>query len=290
MGSFLVGASLRAVYEPEDTPEAPAPLPLPTAVPSHMNEPPPPMATRRQAFDLLLLKGNGAETLFPAGTIDPLTFVQRSVTAEHHLEYVIRADPESAEVRGHGVFRLDGDGEALVNVAQQGDLWQRLRERHGIVSLPPALEVIAQTAQTYDRSSIDWTGRNVLKARYGHSYRAAGQRPLSHWRILEVLRESCRPRQLIAWIESAISRPLPGTRQHRYYQDAHHNLYLVRAEGAQRRLFMLTRCRADEVPVPALPVPEVGTSLGAVFARQPRLHRARPRSGGKVVGFESLRV
>lgn len=240
MGSFLVSASLRRVYEPEVAPPRMAPPPPPPSAvfSGHLSEPPPPTATRLLPFDLRLLMGADSLTLFPRGSFDELTFFQRAVAGHHELEYVTCLDEADGEtVRGYGLFKLKKESEPLLDLSQQGELWERLNAKHRIVRLPDARTIMTRAPVT---------GRNrVIPPR--DSYRAKGQRPLTFLRVLQVMRQVCRPRQLIAWIERGIPDPRPGVVLHRYYLDARTNVYLVRHERRTRRLFTPSRCELGAV-------------------------------------------
>lgn len=249
MGSVLVSASMRRVYKGDDV-QPSAPPPQAPAVPhSRMREPPPPTATRLLPFDLRLLQGNDGLTLFPKGRFDEFTFFQRTVPGDHELEFVTCLDQagDDEDAQGYGLFRLKGPSETLLDLSRQRDLWQRVNERHRLDHLPNARNVITRTPHSYDPLRGEHTGRNCVTPPKGALYRAKGQRALTYRRALEILRGSCRPRQLIAWIEAGIPRTRPGTVLHRYYIDANRNLYLVRHEHRTRQLFIPSRCEASEV-------------------------------------------
>lgn len=256
----LVSASMQRVGKSEPLRRPTSAPPAPTIPKSHMREPPPPTASRLLSFDLSLLTGANTLTLFPRGTFDEYTFFQRQVDGDHELEYVTCLDQVHGEAgRSYGLFKLNGSSEPLLRLSQQRDLWDRINEQCRLHQLPDARTVITKATKSYDPWAGAHSGRNTVTPPRGDLYRFEGQRSITYTRALEILREYCRPRQLIAWIESGIPNAQPRAILHRYYLDAHQNVYLVRHHNRTRRLFIPRRCAdpTDDLrkdgPVPEWP-------------------------------------
>jgi hypothetical protein len=195
-------------------------------------------ASRRRLlpFELFLSSGNGSRRLFSTGPYDELRCFQRWVTTRHGVEYLSWLQPNdtgSEGFRAFGCFRLEL-AEELPDLRRAREFWARLRTEHAVHVLPRARVRGRRT----DATGLPREGLlRIDPAMSSGVYQRDGQPDLDTPTVGTLLRSVPTPLQRITWIEEAFRKPAPvGITLHRYYMDATLRCWLVRQEGARKRI------------------------------------------------------
>lgn len=183
--------------------------------------------------DLFLAVGHGSVQLFARGSLDELTFFQRtSRSVRHDLEFITRRDSGAGaeEFEGFALLRLAADDDApLPAWAALEARWSELRDAHGLLTLPRP--VCAESGGFIDGRNRAVAGRRAQVDDV--------RRRISHAETLALLRTELSPTERIAWVERAfVAPPGPGLVVHRYYLSGARGdeVWLVRHTSSGKRL------------------------------------------------------